>query len=73
MNIAKEMLNFTYEVSHIPRVLQHAVKSYDMEPTALLPLRRKSCYGFLSPLKVLSSLAGTEPANLVSSGKHANT
>jgi hypothetical protein len=34
------------------RVLQHAVKSYDMGPTALLLLRRKSCYGYLSPLKI---------------------
>jgi hypothetical protein len=34
------------------RVLQHALKSYDMGPTALLLLRRKSCYGFLSPLKI---------------------
>jgi len=30
----------------------HAVKSYDMGPTALLPLRRKVCCGFLSPLKI---------------------
>ena len=26
---------------------------YDMGPTALLPLRRKACWGFFSPLKAL--------------------
>jgi len=25
---------------------------YDMGPTALLPLRRKACWGFLLPLKI---------------------
>jgi hypothetical protein len=30
----------------------HAVKSYDVGPTALLPLRRKACRGFLSTLKI---------------------
>jgi hypothetical protein len=34
------------------RVLQHAVKSYDMGPPALLPIRRKLYCGFLSPLKI---------------------
>jgi hypothetical protein len=29
-------------------------KSYDMEPMALLPLRRKVCWGFLSPLKSIA-------------------
>jgi hypothetical protein len=29
----------------------HVVKSYDMVPQALLPLRKKSCCGFLSLLK----------------------
>jgi hypothetical protein len=45
----------------------HAVKSYDMEPTALLLLRRKVCCGFLS-----IALAGFEPANRWSDGKHGN-
>jgi hypothetical protein len=45
----------------------HAVKSYDMGPTALLLLRRKVCCGFLS-----IALAGFEPANRWSDGKHAN-
>jgi hypothetical protein len=30
----------------------HAVKSYYMGPTALLPLRSKPCCGFLSPSKI---------------------
>jgi hypothetical protein len=30
----------------------HAEKSYDMGPTALLPLWRKACCGFSSPLKI---------------------
>jgi hypothetical protein len=44
-----------------------------MQPTALLPLWRKSCYGFLSPQKTPSSSAGFEPDNLGSNGKHATT
>jgi hypothetical protein len=42
-----------------------------MGPTALLSLRKKTCCGFLSPLKFIAS-AGFEPANVVFSGKHAN-
>jgi hypothetical protein len=34
------------------RGLQHAVKSYDMGPQALLPIRRKLCWGFVLPLKI---------------------
>jgi hypothetical protein len=34
------------------RDLEHAVKSYDMGPPALLPVRRKVCCGCLSPLKI---------------------
>jgi hypothetical protein len=30
----------------------YAVKSYDKGPPALLPLRRKVCCGFVSPLKI---------------------
>jgi hypothetical protein len=32
--------------------LLNAVKSYDMGPPALLPIRRKVSCGFLSPLKI---------------------
>jgi hypothetical protein len=49
---------------HICRVLWHAVNSYDMGPTALLPLRRKSCYGLLSPLKVYHLRSGLNPRTL---------
>jgi hypothetical protein len=34
-----------------------------METTALLPLRRNACCGFLSPLKYQSPSAGFEPGN----------
>jgi hypothetical protein len=36
--------------------------------TALLPLRRKACCGFLSPLKFIA-LVGFEPVNFGCSGK----
>jgi hypothetical protein len=41
----------------------HAVKSYDMGTTALLPLQRKVSCGFLSPLKIhrLSRVLTQEP------------
>jgi hypothetical protein len=45
-------------------VFLYAVKSYDMRPTALLPLRRNAFSEFLS--------AGFEPANVGSNAKHAN-
>jgi hypothetical protein len=46
-------MSFAYDVSPIfCRFVKRAVKSYDMAPTALLSLRRESCYGFLSPLKI---------------------
>jgi hypothetical protein len=34
------------------RILQHAIKSYDMRPPALFLIRSKMCCGFLSPLKI---------------------
>jgi hypothetical protein len=49
---------------HTCRVLWHAVKSYDMGSNALLPLRKKSCYGFLSPLKVYRLRSGLNPRTL---------
>jgi hypothetical protein len=39
-----------------------------MGPMALLPLRRKSCYGFYG-LKNASLSAGYEPANLGANGR----
>jgi hypothetical protein len=41
----------------------HAVNSYDVGPTALLPLRRQSYYGFLSPLEIHRPLPGLNPRN----------
>jgi hypothetical protein len=46
---------------------------YEMGQMTLLPIRRKSCYGFLSLLKIPSSSAGFEPANLGSNDNHATT
>jgi hypothetical protein len=43
---------------------------YDMGPTALLPLRRKSCWGFFRP-KTPTVSVGFEPANLGTKGQHA--
>jgi hypothetical protein len=47
----------------------HAVK-HDMRQTALLPLRRKACWGFFRPKNPTAS-AGFEPANLGTKGQHA--
>ena len=43
-----------------------------MGPTALLPLRRKACWGFFRP-KNPKALAGCEPANLGTKGQHATS
>ena len=43
---------------------------YDKEPTALLRLRRKACWGFFRPKNPTAS-AGFEPANLGTKGHHA--
>jgi hypothetical protein len=34
------------------QVIFYAIKSYNMGPPALLPIRRKVCYGHLSLLKI---------------------
>jgi hypothetical protein len=46
----------------------HSAKSYDIGHPALLPIRRKACCGFLSPLKTIA-LAGVKTWNLGSSIK----
>jgi len=43
-----------------------------MGPTALLPLRRKGCWGFFRP-KNPKALARCEPANLGTKGQHATS
>jgi hypothetical protein len=59
-------MNLAFEVPLFIRRndILHAVKSYDMGPTALLPLRRKACCGFLSPLKICCLLLGLNPPTL---------
>jgi hypothetical protein len=44
---------------------------YDVVQTALLPLRRKACWGYFCPKNPTAS-AGFEPANLGTRGQHAN-
>jgi hypothetical protein len=48
-------------------------KSYDMGPTALLPLRRKSRYGFVSPLKIHRPRPGMNPRTLGTMASTINT
>jgi len=43
---------------------------YDMGQTALLPLRRKACWGFFRPKNPTAS-TGFEPADLGTKGQHA--
>ena len=45
---------------------------YDMGLTALLPLRKKTCWGFFRPKNPTAS-AGFEPANLGTKGQNANS
>jgi hypothetical protein len=72
--VAEELMNFAFEISLfvLPSDFLHAVKSYDMGPEALIPVRRKSWFGFFIALKNLSPRAGDEPAHLEPNGKHAN-
>jgi hypothetical protein len=51
--LAKKMIHFALQsISFILQsILQHAEKSYYMEPMAFLPLRRKAFCTFLLPLK----------------------
>jgi len=45
---------------------------YDMGPTALLPLRRKACWGFFRPKNPTTS-PGFEPSNLGTKSQHATS
>jgi hypothetical protein len=60
-----------YEVSLFILRRVFDIKSCNMEPTALLPLRRKSRCELLSPLKYIA-LVEFEPVNLAFNGKHGN-
>jgi hypothetical protein len=57
---------------HTWRHLWHTIKSYDISPTALLPIWKKSCNGIFFALKNPSLSTGLDPANLGSIGKHDN-
>jgi hypothetical protein len=60
-----------WQLPHHFWVLLHAVK-HNMGQTALLPLRRKACWGFFCP-KNLTASAGFELANLGTKGQHATS
>jgi hypothetical protein len=60
-----------YFSSYFPSDVIHAIKSYDVGPPVLLPLRRKWYCRFLSLLNSIAS-AGFELANLGFNGKHDN-
>jgi hypothetical protein len=73
-NYGREMAEKFYRKWRFPRhfcVLLHAVK-HDMGQAALLPLRRKACWGFCRPKNPTTS-AGFEPANLGTKGQHATS
>ena len=44
----------------------YVLKIYDMGPTALLPLRRKACWGIFCPLKIRQLRPGLNPQTWVS-------
>ena len=54
---------------HVNLGIFYMPQIYDMGPTALLPLRRKACWGFFGP-KNPTALTGFEPANLGTKGQH---
>jgi hypothetical protein len=67
-NCGQEMSgNFAY----MPTSTLHLGIFY-MGPTALLPLRRKACWGFFRPKNPTAS-AGCEPVNLGIKGQHATS
>jgi hypothetical protein len=73
-NYGREMAEKFCRKWRLPRhfwVLLRAVK-HDMEQTALLPLRRKECWGFFRP-KTPTASAGFEPANLGTKAQHATS
>jgi hypothetical protein len=69
---AKEMMNLALRNIFVRtcKVISflHSARSYDMGHPALLPIRRKACCGFLSPLKTIA-LSGAKAWNLGSSIK----
>ena len=57
---------------HVNLGIFYMPQIYDMGPTALLPLRRKACWGFFNPKNPTAS-AGFEPTNLGTKGQHATS
>ena len=57
---------------HVNLGIFYMLQIYDMGPTALLPLRRKACWGFFRPKNPMA-LAGFEPANLGTKGQHTTS
>ena len=55
---------------HVNLWIFYVPQIYDVGPTALLPLRRKACWGFFHPKNLMAS-AGFEPANLDTKGQRA--
>jgi hypothetical protein len=73
-NYGREMAEKFCRKWRLPRhfwVLLRAVK-HDTGQTALLPLRRKVCWGLFRPKNPTAS-AGFEPANLGTKGQHATS
>jgi hypothetical protein len=73
-NYGREMAEKFCRKWRLPRhfwVLLHAVK-HDMGQTGLLPLQRKTCWGFFRPKNPMAS-AGFEHANLGTKGQHATS
>ena len=58
------------KVEHVNLGIFYMPQIYDMGPTALLPLRKKACWGFFCPKNPTAS-AGFEPAKLGTKGQHA--
>jgi hypothetical protein len=66
--MVKKMINL---VCSNFKVILHAVNSYKMGLTALIPSEGMSAADFYRPFKSTAS-AGFEPTNIGSNGKHAN-
>jgi hypothetical protein len=53
-------------------VLLHIIKSYNMGPLALLPIRKEGVLRICIALKKSIALAGLQPTTFASSDKHTN-
>jgi len=62
--LPKFQLQLNLGIFYVPQI-------YNMGPTALLPLRRKACWGFFRPKNPTAS-AGFEPADLGNKSQHSS-